>query len=217
MTRAKEKGWLARGADTIQRLLHWEMSFFLGEQVWDFEPTLTPDGLIATLDNRFPRLVNRNGRAVWGHRLQGMRICLQGPNKIDIFQNGYPFIRRYLGAMYFQGRLEERAGGMFLAGRFRHAGLFRMLLLIGIHGFAAWLAIVAGITVANAVRCAANINNGCEYAVNGSMLLGFGALFSVFFLGSMRLFCWLSGWHRKKTFLMLTEIAKDAANKEDLR
>ena len=201
----------AKPIDTIRRTLAWEMSFLLGERVWDFVSPLTADGLIAAFDKRFQRLSEGSGRIVWGQRLRSQRICLHAPGIFDIFQGGWPLLRRYVGAMYFQGRLEDRPEEKVLTGRFRHPAISRAFCLVYINGVMAWLGIAAATTAFSASTCVLDDGEACKYALSGAIVLALGALLSILLLGVLRLICRLSGLHREKTHSLLAGIAKDAA------
>lgn len=212
MERIREMPWLAGTIRAIRRILAWEMSFLLGEQVWDFASPLADDGLIAAFDKQFQRLSEGSGRIVWGARWRSQRICLHAPDSIDLFQGGWPLLRRYVGAMYFRGRLEDKPEGKVLTGRFRHPAISRAFYLAFINGIMAWLVIAAATTAFSAFTCVLNGGEACKYALSGSIVLALGAPLSMLLLGVLRLICRLNGLHRKKSYELLAGIAEDAAN-----
>lgn len=204
--------WLAKANYAVRRVLAWEISFLLGERLWDFGLAPTMKGLIAAIDKRFQRSSEGGGKIVWGPRWRSPRICIQAPNRIDLSQGAWSPLRSYVGWMHFEGRLEDGQGGKILTGRFRHPAISRAFYLVFINGVLAWLVIAALSTAFNAFTCVLNGGDECEYAVNGSMVLALGAPLSILMLGVLHLMCRLSGLHREKTHSLFAGIAKDIAN-----
>lgn len=68
MARVGGMPWLAGAIYAVRSILAWEISFLLGERVWDFTPPLTMKGLVAAIDKRFQRSSEGGGKIVWGPR-----------------------------------------------------------------------------------------------------------------------------------------------------